>query len=555
MNIQELWACEREILDVFDEVCRRNGLRYALAGGTLIGAIRHKGFIPWDDDIDVKMPRPDYNRLIEIWQRQAPEGYLVQTYDTADDSPNNFLKIRKDHTAFIQTDDERAKRYHKGVFIDIMPGDRVAGDPVSRKLQYFASAVNLLYARNYDSGASGLQGLFERTLLLAPRRLKIKLRKAAERFIGLWNDTDHDFFFTDRIESCSRILPGDYFDDPVEVSFEGRKYLTTRLYDKVLRIEYGDYMQLPPEADRVWKHHPVLVDFEHNYEELKAPVTPGRVSVLMGIYNCADTLAEAVACIRAQTYPDWELLLCDDGSTDDTYETAQKLAENDARVRLFRHSRNLGLSAALNTCLAEASGEFVARMDGDDRCRADRFEKQTAYLNAHPDCAVVSSAMDCFDENGVWRTVRNTPDPAPEDVVTGSPICHAPAMMRKAALEAVGGYTVDPAVLRVEDVDLWIKLYAKGCTCHNLPEPLYQMRNDRDAVNRRKYLYRVNSVRVRLNGCRQLRLGAAAYAKAIKPMLIGLVPANARHVYRKYESRLKSAARLPFRKAKQGGSA
>ena len=93
-----------------------------------------------------------------------------------------------------------------------------------------------------------------------------------------------------------------------------------------------------------------------------------KISVLMGIYNCADTLPQAVASIQKQTYPNWELILCDDGSSDHTYEVAQALAAKDDRIVLLHNDRNLGLNQTLNACLAVATGDYIARMDGDDDC-------------------------------------------------------------------------------------------------------------------------------------------------------------------------------------------
>ena len=98
-----------------------------------------------------------------------------------------------------------------------------------------------------------------------------------------------------------------------------------------------------------------------------------KVSVLMGIYNCAKTLPQAVDAIRRQTYNNWELILCDDGSTDDTYLVAWELAAKDKRILLLRNEKNLGLNQTLNNCLAAATGEYIARMDGEDDCLPERF--------------------------------------------------------------------------------------------------------------------------------------------------------------------------------------
>lgn len=259
----------------------------------------------------------------------------------------------------------------------------------------------------------------------------------------------------------------------------------------------------------------------------------GKISVIMGIYNCADTLERAIDSILGQTYKNWELILCDDGSVDESYRVALKAAEQDKRITVIKNENNMGLNYTLNQCLKIATGKFIARMDGDDDCLPARFQKQVEFLENNPEYAIVSSPMILFDETGEWGRTSAIEFPSSKDVVCGSPICHAPVMMRKECMDAVGGYTVDKKMLRVEDVNLWIKLYAAGYRCYNIQEPLYRMRNDKNALNRRKYKYRVNSVYVRLKGCRMLHLGPICYMKAFKPMIIGLIPAQVRKSIRR----------------------
>lgn len=266
-------------------------------------------------------------------------------------------------------------------------------------------------------------------------------------------------------------------------------------------------------------------------------MTDSKISVLMGIYNCADTLEQAVASIQGQTYTNWELILCDDGSTDRTYAVAQALAAKESRIVLLHNETNLGLNQTLNNCLAAASGSYIARMDGDDDCLPERFEMQLAFLEKHPEFQIVSTAMVLFDETGEWGQASCPEYPQPEDTVSGTAFCHAAVMIKKSCIDEVGGYTVDRRMLRVEDVNLWIKLYAAGYRGYNIQKPLYRMRNDQNALNRRKYIYRVNSVYVRLQGCRMLRLSPKSYLKACRPMLHGLVPAKVRQLIRKRQRR------------------
>ncbi|MEE1314616.1 MAG: glycosyltransferase, partial [Faecalimonas sp.] len=188
-----------------------------------------------------------------------------------------------------------------------------------------------------------------------------------------------------------------------------------------------------------------------------------RVSILMGIYNCADTLDEAIDSIMKQTYTDWKLILCDDGSVDDTYAIAKRYVEQyPDKFLLLKNEKNLGLNATLNRCLEVADSEFIARMDGDDISLPERFATEVAFLDAHPEYAIVSSGMQYFDQEGVFRVGKGRGEPMRESFAHGTPFCHAPCMVRKEAYDRVGGYSVSDKLLRVEDWHLWIKMYAAG---------------------------------------------------------------------------------------------
>ena len=250
-----------------------------------------------------------------------------------------------------------------------------------------------------------------------------------------------------------------------------------------------------------------------------------KISILMGIYNCAQTLPEAIDSILLQTYPNWELILCDDGSTDDTYAVAdayrQKYPE---KIILLQNAHNMGLNQTLNHCLAHATGEYIARMDGDDISLPERLEKELNFLQANPEYAIVSCPMIYFDENGDWGKGRFIQFPQKLRLLFGTPFCHAPCMVRAAAFRQAGGYSEDPRTLRAEDYDLWFRLYAAGYRGANLPEHLYKMRDDENAYNRRKFKYALNEAYVRLKGYRMLKLPVIGYVFALRPILVNLLP-------------------------------
>ncbi len=252
-----------------------------------------------------------------------------------------------------------------------------------------------------------------------------------------------------------------------------------------------------------------------------------KISIIMGIYNCAETLDEAINSILAQTYTDWQMIMCDDGSSDDTNAVAEKYVQmHPDKFVLLKNETNMGLNYTLNRCLSVADGEYIARMDGDDISLPTRFEKEAAFLDAHPEYAIVSTPMDYFDENGVFMTGSGGGEPIRKNIARTTPFCHATCMVRREAYEAVGGYSVDPKLLRVEDWHLWVKMYAEGYRGYVLSEVLYQMRDDRNAVARRKFKYRINEARVTCIAVRMLRFPVFNYLFALRPIMVGLLPAR-----------------------------
>lgn len=260
MDLKKVWMAELEILSQIDVFCREHGLKYSLAYGTMIGAVRHGGFIPWDDDIDIIMPRADYEFLISNWNVQ---GFIVQNKRTNDDYSQNFTKIRKDNTAFLQEEYERYVSYHTGIFVDIFPGDRIAPKGILRKLQFFYCALNLLYSREHISG--GKSSVIEKVLLMVPHKIRVRIANYMEKSIQKWNTSRNPFFFPSTIEDAGIYYDSDLFDQMIDIEFAGQKCMCVTKYDKFLRRRYGDYMQLPPEEERVLKHHPIVVDMHHNY--------------------------------------------------------------------------------------------------------------------------------------------------------------------------------------------------------------------------------------------------------------------------------------------------
>lgn len=172
----------------------------------------------------------------------------------------------------------------------------------------------------------------------------------------------------------------------------------------------------------------------------------------------------------------------------------------------------------------KGKGRIYRENDGDDISLPTRLEKEVTFLEQHKEYAIVSTNMVYFDENGDWGKSNMLEFPQKEDLVRATPFCHAPCMVRREAYEKIKGYSVDKKLLRVEDYHLWFKMYSEGYKGYNLQEPLYKMRDDRNATQRRKYKYRINEAYVKWLIMTQFKLSTSSLIYVLRPLIVGLVP-------------------------------
>lgn len=263
-----------------------------------------------------------------------------------------------------------------------------------------------------------------------------------------------------------------------------------------------------------------------------------RVSIIMGIYNCAATLPEALDSILEQTFSDWELILCDDCSTDATLEVALTYKIRfPNKIIVTRNTVNSKLAYTLNHCLRFATGEYIARMDGDDISLPERLQKQVEFLDANPDFAVVSTAMIAFDENGDRGVRRKVECPDKFSLAANPCFDHATIMMRKEVFDALGGYTVAKRTERGQDYDLWFRFFAAGFKGYNLQEPLYKVREDTATFSRRTLRSRLYIAQTMFIGYRLLHYPLMSYLYILKQILAGLTPVFLLDFYRKHQDK------------------
>lgn len=245
----------------------------------------------------------------------------------------------------------------------------------------------------------------------------------------------------------------------------------------------------------------------------------------MSIYNCSGTLKQALDSLLAQSYQGFKVVLCDDCSTDNTLEIAQQYkVKYPDKFILIRNKVNSRLPYSLNHCLEYADTEYVARMDGDDLSKPERFQKEIEFLDNHPEFAIVSCAMEYFDENGVFKTGKVVPEPGKKNFIGTTPHAHAPVMLRTAAIKAVGGYTVERWTRRGQDVHLWAKLYSAGYRGYNLVDALYMMRDDSSAYKRRTVTEGWYSVRRNYEIFKMMGISRLNIYGLLRPLFVALLP-------------------------------
>lgn len=250
ININELKSIQIDLLQKTTDFCEKNGLRYFLCGGTLIGAIRHKGFIPWDDDIDIAMPRPDYDIFVKSFN-ESNNYFQVVDLTINSDYAYPFAKVYDNRTIL--------KELHYpgdtfGVYIDIFPADGVKNTGQIKKIMLLRKILNTKRANYYH------RTVFKKIINTFG---KLLLLPFSAHQIGKWMDNEARRYAFCSVPSAGLIanplglgekVDKSVFDSDVYQEFEGHKYRVPVGYDTWLRSIYGDYMQLPPVEHRVTHH-------------------------------------------------------------------------------------------------------------------------------------------------------------------------------------------------------------------------------------------------------------------------------------------------------------
>lgn len=265
VDIKQLQNKLLEMLKDFDSFCKENRLTYSISYGTLLGAVRHKGFIPWDDDLDVVMPRKDYDTLLKIFK--SNEKYTLQ--EEKIDYPLYFSKIRCNNTTFIEEVPYRRKyrNINQGVFIDVFPLDNVYDERFKAMLQVFFSNILIsqsLLKRGYPKSHMTLKKMFMFIIAF----LLLPFSSLFDKFVKSANK-DNSKYITSFFGEVKKVYieKSDFEDFSEQLVFEDIKLMCFKNYKQFLNNMYGDYMKLPSEEEIKYTIHAKFVDLAKDYTE------------------------------------------------------------------------------------------------------------------------------------------------------------------------------------------------------------------------------------------------------------------------------------------------
>ena len=256
MTTDDIKKIELEILTDVAEYCEKNAIRYYLSGGSMLGAVRHHGFIPWDDDIDIQMPRPDYERFINEYSNPV---YSVCCWEHDKDYLCTYAKVEDTRTVLAENGDFGR---NVGISIDVFPVDGLPADEkkMDRRIRKMKALWGLVVCAT-------VKDISKRTKI---KRLEIRIMRVIYKLFPLKSYATgcvireaqkYPFDFSDKVATVvwgygkREVISKSTATDYIKLDFEGRQFNVPRNYEDYLCHVYGDYMKLPPEQERVYKHH------------------------------------------------------------------------------------------------------------------------------------------------------------------------------------------------------------------------------------------------------------------------------------------------------------
>lgn len=262
-----------------------------------------------------------------------------------------------------------------------------------------------------------------------------------------------------------------------------------------------------------------------------------KVSVIIPSFNNRKEISRCVNSILNQIYKDFEIIIVDDCSTDDTYEFINKNYGTNNKIKIFRNNENMKAAYTRNKAIEKSSGEYIAIQDADDYSADNRLSEQVNFLNINKDIDFVGSNAASFDDDGFWKKTNVKKNPKIEDFKNYHPFIHASIMFRRTALNDIGGYRVAKETERGQDYDLLMRMYSNGFKGENLENYLYFYYETIETVKKRNLRRRLDGVKIRLKYYPWKNMSFFEKFKLIRTIVIGFIPSSLWYRIMKFRSR------------------
>lgn len=271
MSHQSVRMVQEKILETMkfiDKLCREHGIVYYIMGGTALGAVRHGGFIPWDDDLDIFMTPDQYKKFKTVFENANSDRFVIQEWRT-DKKYLEYAKVRMNGTTFIEENFKERKDMHHGIYVDIMILHKVPENKFVQKIVYYESKFVTLYGlsqRNWKP-KSNSQQIVLKALKFMPCKLMARI---AYRHIYAYDNRKDNYKYCYWITPAkfrNGLFDKTFFEKPINIKFEDTELLGSEKIKEYLEYRYGDYMKLPSEEQRKAAVHAYVFDTEKNYTE------------------------------------------------------------------------------------------------------------------------------------------------------------------------------------------------------------------------------------------------------------------------------------------------
>lgn len=267
-NVRDVQNVILDVMKYIDKLCREHGIVYYIMGGTALGAIRHGGFIPWDDDLDIFMTPDQYEKFKKVFDTEHSEQFVIQEWRTTPDYLE-YAKVRMNGTTFIEEVFKDRKDLHQGIYVDIMILHKVPENVLVQKLVYLESKFVTLYAlsqRNWKP-KNNKQKLVLNSLKFLPCYW---MARVFYKRIYKYDDRKKDFKYCYWITPAkfkNGLFDASFFLNPIDIPFEDTKLMGSKRIKDYLQYRYGDYMKIPSAAEQKANVHAMIYDTDKDYRE------------------------------------------------------------------------------------------------------------------------------------------------------------------------------------------------------------------------------------------------------------------------------------------------